>query len=140
MFGNYTAILDIIAMLKHLFFYGFLHSRWRSSVGGLIYLLRCLLFTAWHTNCSTKLVRSFLLVKVFLRDDYYKKALFQVKTAFTRTIVTFKFIVSSRCFMYSVGVFCTYLHVARIIADYLFGYSEAEASRYINSPASKITL
>ena len=34
--------------------------------------------------------------------------------------------------MYSVGVWCTYLHVARAIADYLFRYSEAEAFCYVN--------
>ena len=45
---------------------------------------------------------------------------------------SFKFTVRSLCFMYSVGVCWTYLHVARIIADYLFRYSEAEAFRYIN--------
>ena len=42
--------------------------------------------------------------------------------------------------MYSVGVCWTYLHVARIIADYLFRYSEAEAFRYINRLLLKVFL
>ena len=120
MLRNYTATLDNITMSKHLVFYGFLLLRGRSSVGGLIYLLRCFLFTAWHNNCNTKLLKSFLLVKMFLRGDYLKKTLFPVKIAFIRTIptlsrfnqkcmcATFKFNVSSLCFIYSVGVCCTY--------------------------------
>ena len=58
----------------------------------------------------------------------------------TSVCVTFKFTVSSLCFMYSVGVCCTYLHVARIIADYLFRYSEAEAFRYIDRLLLKVFL
>ena len=54
--------------------------------------------------------------------------------------VTFKFTESSLCFMYSVSACCTYLHVARIIADYLFRYSEAEAFRYINRLLLKVFL
>ena len=54
--------------------------------------------------------------------------------------VTFKFTVSSLCFMYSAGVWCTYLHVARIIADYLLRYSEVEAFRYINRLLLKVFL
>ena len=53
---------------------------------------------------------------------------------------SFKFTVRSLCFMYSVGVCWTYLHVARIIADYLFRYSEAEAFRYINRLLLKVFL
>ena len=113
--------LDNITMTKHLVFYGFLLLRRQSSVGGLIYLLRCLLFTAWHTNCNTNLVRSFLLVKM-VKGRLLKKHCFQRKLrsseqfphrlVLTKIVsVTFKFTVSSLCFMYSVGVCCTYLHV-----------------------------
>ena len=42
--------------------------------------------------------------------------------------------------MYLVGVCSTYLHVARIIADYIFRYSEAEAFRCINRLLLKVFL
>ena len=71
MYSNYKAALDNVVVSKHLHFYVFfLLLRGWSSVRGLIYLLRCLLFIAWHTNCNTKLVSSFLLLQIFLRGDY----------------------------------------------------------------------
>ena len=54
--------------------------------------------------------------------------------------VTFKITVSSLCFMYSVGVFFATLHVAWMITDYLFRYSEAEAFRYMNRLLLKVIL
>ena len=132
MFRNYTATLDNITMSKHLFFYGFLLLRWRSGVG-------CLLFTAWHTNCNTKLVRSSLLVKMFLRDDYLRKHCFQQKWRSSeqfqhRLVLTKSVCVTSELSLFHVFIWCLLRlpNVARIIADYLFRYFEAEAFRYIN--------
>ena len=48
--------------------------------------MRCLLFTAWHTNRSTKLVRSFSLDKIFIRAIIKKKSLFPAKIVFIRII------------------------------------------------------
>ena len=100
----------------------------------------CVLF--WITVCSNEILQNELLKKTHcFRWKLRSSEQFQHRLVLTKNAcVTFKFTVSSLCFMYSVGVCCTYLHVARIIADYLFRYSEAEAFRYITRLLLKVFL
>ena len=90
------------------------------------------------------------MVKIFLKEDLLIKTLFPAKIVFIGIIpisshlnqkcVGYIYIYRDFSLLHVISWCLLHLHVALIIADYFFRYSEAEAFRYMDRLLLKVFL